>query len=555
MWTRLLLASLLCTTPLFGAAADDAYAALLEAFKAKRYTEALPQAEIFVKDHADHQYAGAAYYMGGNSGLNAAEYPRGEVLYRGLLEKHPDNRHASKARDELVTLLDAARKLDDCIAQCESNLKAEPEAAARDRWRCMIGQCRFRLWQFEQAEKDLKAFKRDFPKSRWVATADSYLGRINPDIKADANGVVQGYNGKFVDDDRFKRALANLPEYVKQGMATLNKALGTELKTPRVLFVFQDKGYVRDTNRAFVETIAIDYKPTTRMLFYTEHIVVSEADFASRVAHELKHAAFRDTMGVAYLDLPSWLREGLAVLAAGQFDDRLAAIAGGEIFSGRDPRKILDGIDDADHDTNDYLEDAAAFLWLETRRQGAIRQFCRRLLAGEDYMKVYAEIAGMPWREALDAAAVHALKLVSEALGDGETQYESIRADDARNADKATWLAGAGKGRYEAWLEKFADHPLAPNARYSLGKALVLAREYERGREYLRQVLAQDQIRSTICDDAQYWIARSYENAGDSENAVIEWGVLLRDYSWSRQAIDNRTRYKPAGPVKHEPAK
>jgi TolA-binding protein len=551
---RYALILLLLAAPLHADTADDAYTALLDAYKAKRYSEALEKAEAFVNDHVDHKYTGAAYYMGGNAGLNADEYDRAEVLYRGLLEKHAENRHCGKARDELVTLLDSARRLTQCIAQCEANLKDEPESAARDRWRYMIGQSRFRLWQFEQAEKDLKAFKADFPKSSWINSADYYLGRINPKIEADKNGVVKGYNGKYVEDDRFKAALNALPGHVTEAWKTLKTTLGVEIKSAQVLFVFEDKGFNRDTNRAFVETICVDYKPTTRMLLYTEHVVVSAEDFRSRIVHELKHAAFRDMMGEAYLNLPHWVREGLAVYGAQQFDDRVAAIVGGEVFSGRNPRDVLDGIDDADHDTNDYLEDAAAFMWLETRKKGAVHAFCKRLLKGEDYGKLFAELGGLPLRDALDAAAEFARKLVDELLGEGEAQFTKIRAEDARNADKAAWVAKTGKAQYEAWLKKYPDHPLASNCRYCLGKVLVLAKLYEEGRGYLQQVTDLDQLRSTICDDAQYWIAKSYDDAGDTENAKAAWGVLLRDYSWSRQAIDNRSRHTPAGPVKIEDA-
>src|SRR5690606_23465423 len=127
------------------------------------------------------------------------------------LEKHPGSRHAGKARNELVTLLDAARRLEDCIAQCEANLKAEPEGANRDRWTYMIGQSRFRLWQFEQAEKDLKAFQKQFPDSKLQNSAVYYLERINPKLEIDKHGVVGGYSGKYVDDVRFQAALKRMP--------------------------------------------------------------------------------------------------------------------------------------------------------------------------------------------------------------------------------------------------------------------------------------------------------------------------------------------------------
>lgn len=544
---------LLLCTPLF-AGADEDYSALLKAFNDKQFTQALPLAEAFVVAHADHKYAGAACYMGGASGRISGEHARAEAMYRKLLKDYPENRHAAKARNELVTVLDAARKLKACIEQCEDNLKALPADANAERWTFMIAQSRFRLWEFAQAEKDLKAFVKAHPKSANRANADYYLERINPPLKLDKHGVVQGYTGKFKDDVRFQNALKHLPDYVAEAWRVLKRTLGVDLKGAQVVFEFKDKGFTRDTNRAITETICVDYKPFTRMVFYTEHIVVSEADFRSRVIHELKHAAFRDVMGQAYLDLPKWVREGLAVLGAEQFDDRLCAILGGYEFSGKAPRDVLDGIDDVDHDENDYLEDAAAFLWLNTRRKTGVHEYCARLLKGESHEALFAELSGLEFRKALNEAADYARKLVDERLGEAAKQFEAIRRDEARQGGNSNkWLKDTGIARYEAWLKDNPAHAYTPNARYRIGKSMVLTGQHEAGRAMLRQVLELDQLTSSICDDALYWIATSYGNSGEADKATATWGELLRDYSWSRPAIENQRKYAIAGPVTAAP--
>ena len=323
-----------------------------------------------------------------------------------------------------------------------------------------------------------------------------------------------------------------LPGFVKEAWKVLEESLGVKLKGAQVVFEFRDKGFDRGSNRAITETISVDYKPYTRMVFYTEYIVVSEPEFRSRVVHELKHAAFRDLLGQGYLNLPSWVREGLAVYGAGQFEDRLPAILGAATFSGREPRKLLDGIDDADHDVNDYLEDAAAFYWLESKKKGAVHEFCRRLLDGEDYEKLFSELSGEPMRKALDDAAEYARKLVDERLGEAEAEFLAIRNDDYRKprGDEAVkWLNEKCIPKYQAWLKANPDHPLAANCRYRLGKALVYAKRYEEARKTLRQIIELDQLRSSICDDAQYWIGVSYLREEDEESAAREFGVLLRD--------------------------
>lgn len=546
---RLLLPLLLLCGQLF-AGADEDYSALLSAFNEKQFTQALPLAEAFVAAHAEHKYAGAACYMGGAAGRLSGENERAEALYRKLLKEYPDNRHTTKARNELVTVLDAARKLNECIAQCDENLKALPQDANAERWTFMIAQSRFRLWDFAQAEKDLKAFVKANPKSANRANADYYLERINPPLKLDKHGVVQGYAGKFKDDVRFQQALKHLPDYVAEAWGVLKRTLGVDLKGAQVVFEFKDKGFSRDSNRAITETICVNYKPFTRMVFYTEHIVVSEADFRSRVIHELKHAAFRDVMGQSYLDLPKWVREGLAVLGAEQFEDRLCAILGGFEFSGKAPRDVLDGIDDADHDENDYLEDAAAFMWLNSRRKTGVHEYCARLLKGESHEVLFAELSGFAFRKALDEAAAYARKLVDERLGEAAKDFEAIRRDEARQGKNLNqWLKDAGIPRYQAWLKANPAHAYTPNARYRVGKGMVLTGQHEAGRKLLREVMQHDQLTSSICDDAMFWIATSFGDAGEADKADAAWGELLRDYSWSRPAIENQRKYVIAGPV------
>ncbi|MEZ5991283.1 MAG: tetratricopeptide repeat protein [Planctomycetota bacterium] len=557
---RILLTLILVCMPgvsLFAADADTDYKSLLDDFTNKRYAEALEKAEKFVAAYPEFKHTGAAYYMGGNAGLNAHEYDRAERLYRDMLEKHADNRHAAKARNELATVLNSARKLEACIQLCEANLKGDPESSYAERWKFLIAQSRYRLWQFEDAEKDLKDFSKMYPESSYINSIKFYLDRINPELKLDANGIVEGYDGKYVEDVRFQKALKDLPGFVKEAWKVLQQTLGVQLKGAQVVFEFRDKGFNRDNNRAITETICVDYKPYTRMVFYTEHIVVSEPDFRSRVIHELKHAAFRDVMGQGYLNLPSWVREGLAVYGAQQFDDRLPAIVGGATFSGKEPRSLLDGIDDPDHDTNDYLEDAAAFYWLESVKKGAVHEYCKRLIAGEDFEKLFSELSGKPIREALDAAADFAHELVNERMGDAEKDFLKLRTADykkPRGELGVKWLKDTGIPQYEAWLKANPDHPLAPNCRYRLGKALIFTGRFEDGRTSMKQVIELDQLRSSICDDAQYWIAQSYLREGENESAEREFGILLRDYSWSGYVKDLKDKYAVAGPVTEEGA-
>ncbi len=533
--------------------AESDYAALLESHKNKQWARALQQAEAFAKDHAEFKHTHAALWMGGNAGLNCDEFVRAEVLYRALLKDFPQSRHIEKARNELVTLLVNARELERCITQCQQNLVALPQSDNAERWRYTIGECRFRLWDFKQAEADLKLFLKDFPAGALKARAESCLAQINPPLKVGPDGIVQGYAGKYVGDVRLDRAQKALPGYMQQSLAQLRQTLGVDLAgKAAVLIEFKDKGFDRDTERAVTTTIAIDYKPVTLMTFYTEFVVVSDSDFRSRITHELKHAAFRGIMGQAYLNLPKWVREGLAVYGAGQTNDRICAVLGGRVFSGKDPRGVLDGIDDADHTSDDYVEDALAFEWLEKRKTGAVAAFCKRLLAGEACDKLFAELSGLAFAPALQAASKAIAADIEARLGKAEKELVSLQDEQLAAASRkqdGKWATDFGIAKFSAWLEANPGHLLVPNARYRLARACIAAQDYAQGRKWLALVVADDE-RCTLTDDAQYWIARSLELEGKTSEAEAAYGVLLRDYCWSSYAAALKDKYKQAGPVK-----
>jgi TolA-binding protein len=114
---------------------------------------------------------------------------------------------------------------------------------------------------------------------------------------------------------------------------------------------------------------------------------------------------------------------------------------------------------------------------------------------------------------------------------------------------EAAWSKDTGVAKYEAWLKDYPEHLLTPNAKYRLARALIAAGRFEDGRVHLRAVAA-NELRCTLTDDAQQWIARSFALEGKTDEAAVAFGVLLRDYSWSAHAAAAQGNYKPAGPVK-----
>ncbi len=535
--------------------ADAGYQAVVTAWKAKEYSRALDLAEKFVVVNPEYKYVSGALYVGGNAGLRSRSYERAEALYRELIRRFPGYKMTDEARNELVTVLSRARKLVACLAQCDDNLEAMPDAKLAHRFSYMKGETLFRLWRFEEAKTALEAFVADYPESSLVKRARYWLGRIDPDWTVDENGIVAGYAGKYVGDVRFKAALDAVPETVNEAYAGIRKRLGLDLRGKLDLCLrFEDAGR-RGGNRAETATFARGGKPVMEILFRTEYIVLSEADFRSRLQHEMKHAGFRQIMGQAYLALPKWVKEGLAIYGADQIGKRSAAILGNAVFSGEDPQEIIRPIDGPDFSLDDYLGSALAFEWLESRKRGNVKRFAGRLIAGEAPREIFGDLAGLPALQALAAAREFADLRVRKLLGSGYREYAAIRDANFAAARKGgaarnAWLSGGGEQAYTAWLEKHPGHLLEPNARYRLGKALVYAGRYADARGWLELVVEEDFDRSSISDDAAYWVAESYDRQGREREARAAFGALLRDYSFAANVTKKVDEtFKQAGPV------
>lgn len=411
------------------------------------------------------------------------------------------------------------------------------------------------MWRFKEAEPKLTAFVQKYPNGRFAEHARKCLADINPNWKINEDGVV-AYSGKYEKDIRLQAALINLPKRKKESFQLLEQRLGIDLAPyTRVVFAFEDAG--RDSKGGLVavtSVVGIDNQPTIAIRFYTEHVVTSPQTYHTTIPHEIKHAGFLGIMGHAYSDLPKWIREGLALYSVDDHLLRVDNVLLNEIIAGRDPAKVLDGIDDPTNNLSDYLEDGLAFEWLERQQAGNVKRFCKRLVAGEDYKVLLADLTGLPYKQAIAQIDAFCQDYVEDALGDGYEQFAPLLKDyyvAFRKGPNATkqWLATGGKNSLETWLSDNPGHLLEPFALFCLGRALVVAGRYEMGREYLRKVLEGDDRRSSLNDDVQLWLGISYNNQGDAKNARATFGVLLRDFSHTKAATKVYGQMPPAGPV------
>jgi len=111
------------------------------------------------------------------------------------------------------------------------------------------------------------------------------------------------------------------------------------------------------------------------------------------------------------------------------------------------------------------------------------------------------------------------------------------------------WLGEGGKAQFEQWLAGNAGHAAEPMARVSFARCLIIAGQHAAGREILKKVIAEDGLRSTLIDDAQFWTGVSYNYQRDHVSARKAFGEFLRDYPNSSYAKQLSGKFPVAGPV------
>ena len=529
--------------------------AVIDACKAGEADRALEAARKLVAATPDRADLAELLVEAAGMLAKAKQYDSAAGLYRLLIDHYPRSEYLEHARTELAACYYQSRKLKECHQQVKENLKLHPKSQWVEYWEFLDAQIDYRLYEFAKAKAAYEAFLAKYPDSQYAAYARADLGRIDPQWEIDRHGIVR-YAGKLEQDIRFQTALAATPKHIEDGFGILERQLGVDLRNhTNVLILFKDSGVNRTGGvKATTRIIGIKDKPNTMIEFFTEYVVTNPEGFRRTVVHEMKHAGFAEMMGgQSYHSLPEWIREGLAVWGSEDVDSRLTLVLANTVVGGGDPMRILDGIEEAEQDNNDYLEGSLAFEWLESRKAGNVQAFCRRLVKGEPYREIWADLGGTSYEKAMTLANEHCRRRVKAALGEAYESFvplhKGVETAVTKGAEAVkAWLADGGEADFKKWLETHGGHPAAPLGRFWLGRALIEAGNHDAGRALLQQIIDQDAERCTLLDDAQFFIGYSYNLQRDPKVREA-FGVLLRDFPYSTHAKQFVGKLPPAGPV------
>lgn len=523
--------------------------------QANKHQEAVDAARNLV--NAGKRVDGLAEFLikSGSEMVEASRFGDAALYYQLVSDAFPGHATIESIHTDLLACYYHERQLETALDLTRKNLKRYPDSQWVEYWRFLDAQIQYRLYRFDEAKTAYEAFLADYPDSQYNRYARGDLGRIDPDIEVDQNGIIRT-NSRLAQDVRLQKAIADLPGLIEQGYGQLEDRLGVDLRnSTAILYSFIDKGpKVGGGSKATTRVIGMKNTPTTVVYFYCDAVVTDPHSYAVTAVHELKHAGFIGKMGSAYHDLPEWIREGLALWGTDDVDARLYTVLSNAIAGGNDPMSALDGIEDAEHDYRDYMEDVLAFEWLESVKPGNVRTFCRRLIAGENYRAIWSDLAGIPYEQAMREANAHCRSRVIEALGEAYESFVPLRTASDRAAQggkeaASKWAASEDRLLLESWIDRNKNHSASPYARFTLARSLIVAGQHDAGRSRLRTLLDPAVNRSSLMDNAQFWLGVSYNHEGNLEKSTEAFGILLRDYPNSTSAPQVRGKFQPAPPV------
>ena len=219
-----------------------------------------------------------------------------------------------------------------------------------------------------------------------------------------------------------------------------------------------------DRHNGFAAETSSPSDTEVEIRFYVEYFSNGLLHPEETLRHEMVHAVMRLHLAKEeYQKLPKWLREGIAVHVARQTPTKLAARFM-EKEVALDPSKVLDGLEDAEHNLADYAEDGLAIEFLvSVAGAGALPKLEAELKGRKEYKDAIATVAGRPYPKFVTDAQDYARKRVNEEAAKLEADLKLYREILERN-DKS-------KTECERFLKAYPNSPLKSAVQYYLAKS------------------------------------------------------------------------------------
>ena len=311
-------------------------------------------------------------------------------------------------------------------------------------------------------------------------------------------------------DQAVKLLGAKLPEKWKVALEVVDGADPDPLKFKR------HSGLTAETTS--------DSATVARIKIYSEYFINGIGRMESTFRHEMIHAVMRlDLPRDKYGKIPKWLREGIAVCGSNQVTEKLwDELSQAKVAA--EPEKMVDGLEDSDHNLSDYFEDGVAVSLLKDKFP-AIESVLRE---GRTYQEAVEAATGEKFDAFVAKAKERAIEEVRKVVAEHKDAIDLFVQIAKKNAE-----SGA---ECERFLAVYPKSPLKSAVLYYRAKA-AKDEGLPRFEEFI-QSANEPFGKSTLVDDATLWKARLLLKKGKKSEAIEQYEYFLRWHVGSSAAID-----------------
>ncbi|MHC4954183.1 MAG: hypothetical protein ACYTGZ_09850 [Planctomycetota bacterium] len=251
--------------------------------------------------------------------------------------------------------------------------------------------------------------------------------------------VAEEYKGKYVGDERLKSIREKLPAQLAEARKRI-KVKG-DVRIELLDLGAAKSGIVARTRRE-EDGWAIN--------LFTEPLVLRTHDPQVTLMHELVHCMQRERWGArGEVTMPPWVKEGMAVYLAGQFQDRARTLAA-HVGREKVPIELVNGLEGR-HTLLDYAEDGAAFIAVELRHgKKKVAAFNEALLSGRPPAAAAREALGERWSAFEESSRKYARATLGRLVTAGRIAVLDLRAKVDAREFKAALQVPRATGVYAA---------------------------------------------------------------------------------------------------------
>jgi len=353
-------------------------------------------------------------------------------------------------------------------------------------------------------------------------------------------GVDRSYGGIYAQDSRFLPLVQNMTPLRVRALREAQDRIGLECYEPE-RFVIRFKDYPHCSHfGASSQPVRAEAGDVHLVTLSAEQFVVGVMDVHDSLVHEFIHCVMREKMGDrAYLSVPKWIREGIAVWGAGQVRELSKNVIADAFLANRDVLSVQREFERLLSKRGNYLMDALLFEYIQVNHgEDAVRFLISEIVAGVDFIVAFERATGLMWHELMwrrdQFARMHFEGiLVASGLREFQAAQRLHRLGNKQ----------ASIERLYSLVQLRPDSLLTPKAWYWIGKWEAGRRQYDQAAKAFATVVYFFSDHLGLQDDSRYRLAECYSRMNQHYRALDELNRFFEDHPSASNELRGDARY------------